>query len=812
MRHQLRIRSGSARDRYQFLRILFLLVVLASFPLSQLWGQQPSAGTVSGTVTDPEGRPAAEVTVTLSRTEPAVLSRTTITDGAGGWRFDGVAPGTVEIRTRRLGFAETFRTLVVGAGEDVVLNLSLTTDAVQLEAVLVEAERARERARFETQAGVTARVIEVATVRLLPGLAEPDVVRAVTVLPGVITTSDFSSSYNVRGGSADQNLITIDGFTVFNPFHLGGLFSVFNSDAVARAELFSGGFGAEYGGRVSSVLNIESRADIPEEFNVEGGVSLLATRLLLHAPMPASIATALGGDEGSWFVSARRSYFDQVLRPVADFPYHLTDLQTYASVETPLGGRVALTGYWGEDVLDLSGIGLSDGDAADVLRIRWKWGNRVIGATWLQPLANDWLLDSRLGYSRYGDEMNFLDFGDVRFSSEIDQINLRTSLSREFSPSLWVSAGLSAEFTDHANLADAGGTTFFASEGDGVLGAAHFSLRWNPTPSWIVEPGVRADAWMASDTTRRVVSPRLAVKRFLGADRNFALKFAAGRYTQFIHSVRDEELPISNDTWILANRSIPHVTSDQFQVGVEAFLSGGWSASVEAYARRFDGVTEFNTGEDPNDPTDDLLIGSGVSQGVDMMLRRSVGSLTGWAALSYLRAERTFPDPLAAGWEDLPGTVTYAPIFDRRVNLDLTFQYLTEGGFEIGGRWNLGSGLPYTRPTAQYFGWSHNPVTGGSEPLGAGPGADDGDNDLPVAVVLGPRNAERYPAYHRLDVTIRRPIERAWGSYVPYLQVLNVYNRRNVLFYFFDYGASPPVRSGFSMFPLLPAIGVEVSF
>ena len=133
-----------------------------------------------------------------------------------------------------------------------------------------------------------------------------------------------------------------------------------------------------------------------------GGISLLASRLLLRAPMPESVAGALGGDGGSWFISARRSYFDQVLRPVADFPYHLTDVQTYASVATPLGGRVALTGYWGEDVLDLSSLG-SDGGATDVLRLRWKWGNRVIGATWLQPLDGGWSLDSRIGYSRLSD-------------------------------------------------------------------------------------------------------------------------------------------------------------------------------------------------------------------------------------------------------------------------------------------------------------------------------------------------------------------------------------------------------------------------
>src|SRR5690606_15481041 len=139
---------------------------------------------------------------------------------------------------------------------------------------------------------------------------------------------------------------------------------------------------------------------------------------------------------------------------------------------------------------------------------------------------------------------------------------------------------------------------------------------------------------------------------------------------------------------------------------------------------------------------------------------------------------------------------------------DLVAQYVAESGLEIGGRWNFGSGLPYTRPLAQYLSWRHHPLEGRAGPYGIGSEA----GGLPLFLFLGNRNAERYPAYHRLDVTVRRPFQRSWGSYVPYLQVLNVYNRRNVLFYFYDYNRSPPVRSGFSMFPILPAIGVEVTF
>lgn len=778
---------------------------------------------LSGVVTDPEGSPVPTVAVSLTPLGTAGSARTTLTDSTGRYRIENISPGRYAVRAQRIGFEGETREIALQPGESATVHFELVSETIEVPEIVVETRvgRDRERERFETQPGVTARVVEVASVRLLPGLAEPDVLRAMTMLPGVISTSDYSSAFNVRGGSADQNLVTIDGFTVFNPFHLGGLFSVFNTDAIERAELFSGGFGAEYGGRVSSVLNIESRSDVPLETSVSGGVSLLATRLLFHGPIAPGLARWFGGERGSWFVSGRRSYFDQVLRPVSNFPYHLTDLQGHASVFTPGGGRLSLTMYWGEDVLDLSGLDLADEETADVLRVRWNWGNRVLGFGWTQPFADAWLAETRIGYSQFADQLGFVDFGDVDLSGRIEQLRLSADFNRDADGPLSIRLGTALERTDHRNLAEAGGTNFFSSEGGGLLGSLYTSLRWRPG-EWIIEPGVRGDVWTASGARRSVMAPRLAVKRFLDPGRNLAAKIAIGRYAQFVHSLRDEELLVSNDTWILADANIPHVISDQVQLGIETFRDGGWSASVEAYARTFRGVTDFNHADDPNDPTDDLLHGSGTARGLDFMIRKDEGRLTGWAALSLLKAERTFPDPFAAGTADVDvdvdvvPEVTFPPIFDRRLNLDLVAQYTTPGNVEIGLRWNFGSALPYTRPLAQHFAWRYNPILGGFEPFDSDSGdvgdGNEDENGLPVQVVMGPRNSERYPHYHRLDLTIRRRVERSWGSYVPYLQILNAYNRRNVLFYFFNYDESPPVRSGISMFPLLPAIGVEVSF
>ncbi|MEJ2503222.1 MAG: TonB-dependent receptor, partial [Gemmatimonadota bacterium] len=311
-----------------------------------------------------------------------------------------------------------------------------------------------------------------------------------------------------------------------------------------------------------------------------------------------------------------------------------------------------------------------------------------------------------------------------------------------------------------------------------------------------------ADAWVEA-------SPRLAVKRFF-AGGDAAVKVATGRFTQALHSLRDEEVPIGIDLWITAGEGVPLVVSDQVQVGFERFIDG-WHGSVEAYYRTFDGVVATNTADNPNDPLDDVLVGSGTSWGVDLLVRRERlpdRRLDGWIAVSYLKADRTFPDPTTVDGR----TVRYPPIYDRRWDVDLVLRYPLPGGIDAGLRFNYGSGLPHTRPVAAYPVYSYG-IDEGTLTPGVSEGEDGEPDELDTAVILGDRNAERYPGYHRLDLSFRRPFPTSWGRVTPFLDLLNVYNRRdNVLFYFYDYAASPPERSGVSMLPILPTLGVEVTF
>ena len=169
---------------------------------------------------------------------------------------------------------------------------------------------------------------------------------------------------------------------------------------------------------------------------------------------------------------------------------------------------------------------------------------------------------------------------------------------------------------------------------------------------------------------------------------------AAGRYTQFVHSLRDEELPLGLDIWIISDENVPHTVSDQVQFGLEGWHDIDWFWSIEGYYRSFNGVVTFNTADNPNDPTDDILGGRGTSWGADVMIRKETGEVNGWLAVSFLKAQRKFPDllsPLTPAPE-----VMYPPIFDRRVDLDFVMSYPGPWGWTGGLRWNMGTGIPYT--------------------------------------------------------------------------------------------------------------------
>jgi hypothetical protein len=696
----------------------------------------------------------------------------TETNAAGRFALAGIPLGPVSLVIRSPTFVPD--TLSLGLTQDTV-TVYLRNIVIQLAPVEVQGEALVARRRFESIAQPSMITISPEEIRAAPTLLEPDVIRAVQLLPGTVARNDYSIGYNVRGGETDQNLVTLDGIPVFNPSHLAGLFSTFDADAVDHADFLTGGFPASYSGRLSSVLDIAVKDGDTTKLRGDGQVSLLSSKLLLQGPLPGG-ASLLG--------SVRRTYLDAVVSAFTSevLPYYFTD--ALGKLHQPLGPHRSLdiTGYWGKDALNMELVSATATRAA--VNLAFDWGNRVLGATYRDTLAGVPLM-ARGGLSEFSTTLGLLP-SLARFDNSA---SLRTA-ALAVTPPTWsdnaleLGGSVESYTMDYAVESPALQTTLLDAHYRPTDWAAYFDDQWSPT-SWLrLRPGLRVEHVPAAHFTG--FAPRVAYKIFLSE--NVALTGSAGRYFQAVHSIRDQQFPITiYEFWIGADSTVPVARADHLVVGLEAWPTRALQLTVEGYRKTFDNLVTPDRTQDLREGGLKVLPVSGDAWGVDVLLRRHVGKVRGWIAYSFTKATRL-----------LQG-VTYPPAQDRRHTLNVVLETRGPWDSDMGVRWGYGSPLPYTGFLGE---WSHRSYS-------AIDGTFDEGEDEPIG---GPINGQRYPPYTRLDVGLRWTWHR-WGAvWNPYLQVVNLYNRRNVFLYFFDYGVTPPTRTGVSQLPLLPSFGMEVHF
>lgn len=745
--------------------------------------------TVEGTVRSAgDQSPLAGVRVLVLETG----SRTD-TDADGRFTFHRVPAITVRLVFERLGIVSDTITVEPGVRS---ISVGLHSQPVLVSPLVAEGALPA-RQRFETLAQTSTVSLDPIDITNAPTLLEPDVARVAQLLPGTVAKNDYSVGINVRGGETDQNLIRLDGITVFNPFHLGGLFSTFDASAVERVDLITGGFPAGYGGRLSSVLDVGLRRGDPSNLGVHGAISLLASRLLLDGPV--------GNTGATFMVGGRRTYADVVASAFADNPigYYFGD--AVAKVTVPVGhGRLAATGYWGRDALDLPWVDPEPGrDGVDLL---FSWGNRLAGITWNQPVgAVEFVhhVDVSAFHTRFGlvphrlDARNTVrqltastalafrvaDVNDVRIGVGIEDARITYA---------YANADLNLELPDGVTV---NGHRVPYDFGDAVLANqaldlayrprtwfAYLDDQWRPFSGLLLRPGVRVEH-VAGGADFTGVSPRVAARAFVTDD--IALTGSVGRYYQALHSIRDQEIPINLfDFWIGADETTPVARSDHLVLGVERWFGRDLSVNLEGYVKTFDDIPIRNIEDDPRVRGDEFSIATGDAWGIDLLLRRHRGTVRGWVAYSYVKTTRE-----ADG-------VTFPPAHDRRHTVNVVVEAPGPFGGSLSVHWGYGSGLPYTGIVGE---WTHREYNAELDLFELG-------SEEVVSTAI---NGDRYPHYSRLDIALRWRIEMLGGLWEPYVNVVNLYNRRNVFAYQFDYASVPPTRSGWTQLPILPTIGVE---
>ncbi|MBI3982125.1 MAG: TonB-dependent receptor [Gemmatimonadetes bacterium] len=694
-----------------------------------------------------------------------------LTDSLGRFTLTGVPRAPIRIVVYGAPFLPD--TVLVPADRDTV-TIYLRRQLVRLAPVEVRGEPLLPRVRFEQIAQPSTVTLTAEEIRRAPSVLEADVIRAIQLLPGTIAKNDYSIGYNVRGGESDQNLVQLDGVPIFNPSHVGGLFSTFDADAIARTDFLTGGFPAGSSGRLSSVLDIGLRPGNEESLHGSAHVSLLSSKLLLDGPLPGP---------GTFLASVRRTYVDAVVSAFTRevLPYYFTDAVAKVHLPTGPGGFVSLTGYWGRDALDLPLV--DSGETRDPVNLGLGWGNRLLGLSW-RTTAVGVPVEARAAVSAFSTTLGLLP-NLARFdnSARLHLANVAIEPLSGGRHTLRGGMGVESYRMAYDISSPTLGTTFLSTRYQTTVWSAFVDHQWSPGPLRL-RPGLRMEHVPEAGFTG--LSPRAALKLFLNP--SLAVTGSAGRYFQAIHSIRDQELPVTLfEFWIGADQYVPVARSDHAVLGVEAWKGAEFQLTVEGYRKTFTNLVTPNRANNLRVRGDEFLPVSGNAWGVDVLLRRHAGRVRGWIAYTFGNAERR-----VAG-------VTYPPAHDRRHTLNVVFQAPGPLGSDLAVRWGYGSPLPYTAWVGQ---WEHRVYNA----------TDHAFDDSFTEPIAGPINGARYPLYSRLDLGFRWQF-RKWGArWEPYLQIANAYNRRNAFLYYFDFDDVPPTRTGVSQLPFLPTFGIEVRF
>ncbi len=753
---------------------------LLSLLLQAVVASADSTGVVVGQVLDASTRqPVASATVVVRGTRVG-----TVAADDGRFVLPAVPAGTARLVVGRIGFRSDTIAVAVRVNDTTRVTVVLRSATAQLQTVKVAAAAA-EREQFRLSGSPSVVSVRGETLKRVPVIGEPDVLRVVQLLPGVVATNDFTAGYNVRGGESDQNLVLLDGFPIYNPFHLGGLFGTFIDETVGEFELIPGGFPARYGSRLSSVLSVVPKAEARSGVHGAASVSVLASTLSLGGTVRGST---------SWNVAARRTYADRFVSLLSErqLPYYFTDMQAHLRHTMGGGGVVSLTAYRGRDVLDASLAAFGDSSQAGGGELLFDWGNALVGVAYTQPLGARWGGDStrlmqRLSWTGFSTNLD-LGGGSLRFVNRLSDARVWGELSRwrgdheTLVGYEW--SGLRSRYDVNA----AASTDPILAVGQRPSAASVYVDHTIRRRRLVARVGMRGET--VTGTGWSGASPRASLKWFARPD--LALTASAGRTTQWTPALRNEQAPVRIfDFWLTADRNTPVSSAWQASVGGEKWWGVSRFVRLEAWSKQYRQLPSSNLFNDPDVLGDEFIVTTGQSYGADVLVRQLESRrISGWIAYSY-----------AVNWRN-GADGRFAPVQDRRHNLNVVSSYRPGGIWSYGVRLGVGTGTPFTDVVGQLVRRRYDPITNSFS---------TGNLEISREPIGGLRNGARFPLFQRLDLSVTRTKvgKRTWA---PYLSLVNAYNARNVFTYFFDYSDNPPTRTAISQFPFIPTAGVSVSW
>jgi hypothetical protein len=754
--------------------------------------------TVSGRVTDAS---SGETLIGATILSPSTQQGTT-TNEYGFYSLSLPANDSATLIFSYVGFQNSERTLLLT--EDLTINVELG-EGIELEEVVIKANSFKEQLN-STQMSVER--LDMAEVKLLPALlGEVDILKTLQLKPGIPSGAEGRTGLFVRGGAGDQNLIVLDEAIVYNPNHLFGFFSTFNADAVKDLQLYKGGFPPQYGGRLSSVIDVKLKDGNNKKFAGAGGIGLISSRLTLEGPIQEG--------KSSFIVSGRRTYVDIFTRAVnranednEDFSqipdYFFYDLNTKVNYQINDKNKFFLSGYFGRDVF---------GFTSDFFSFNFNWGNATGTARWNHTFSPKLFSNATFTFSDYQYNItNEITGFSFEVGSKIRDANLKYDFYYNLSDQHNIKFGVQA--TNHefevGRLqagSDDGEVSFSAGQNfDGVEFGAYIQDDFIVNSDFTVSGGFRLSGFNNEGKTYIGWEPRIASKYSL-TDR-LSLKASYARMYQYVHLISNASVALPTDIWYPSTANVAPQISDQIATGFSFALGDQYFITNEYYYKWLDNQIDFIDGAQlfANDNLEEeFAFGDGFAYGGELSIEKREGRLQGWIGytLAWIRRGN-----FRGVKQDIMDGRYFAPRYDRRHDVSVVATYDLSRRLKASATWVYGSGdltwLPQGRIALQDV-----------------PGAEI----QPVIPVFGDRNTFRLPAYHRLDLGLVIKFFPKWGESDLTVSVYNAYDRRNPYFIFlepeFDVIDTGPdllnvpsrvAAKQQSLFPILPSVTWNFKF
>ncbi len=728
--------------------------------------------------------------------------------------------GFYHVRYSYVGFIDQKDSFQLSSDKKV--NITLVDNSM----VIKEVEVTGERSNRNTESTEMGRIeLDVEAAKTLPAfMGEVDIMKTIQYMPGVQSGGEGNSGFYVRGGGPDQNLILLDEAVVYNASHLFGFFSVFNADAVKNVELTKGSMPANFGGRLASVVDITMKDGNFQEYHVDGGIGIIASRLTVQGPIKK--------DTSSFIISGRRTYIDVLMEPfIKDSSpfkgsgYYFYDLNAKVNYRINDNNRIYLSGYFGRDVFTYT-----NKDAG--FEVRTPWGNATASFRWNHLFSNKLFMNTTSIFSDYNFAFEALqDAFEFKLLSGIRDINQKIDFTYFPSPKHTIKFGTNYiyhMFTPSSATAKQGDVEFDTGEIQRIFaheGALYALDDFEINQKIKVNAGLRYSYFFHTGPFVRYEKDKVGntvqetrynrgeiIKFWQGLEPRFAARFTVDEYSsikagiahnyQYVHLASISSVSLPTDIWFPSTEKVKPQINTQFSAGYfRNFAKDQYEASLELYYKDMNNLIEYADGAMPEDNVKDnvdnqLVFGEGYSYGAELFLKKRTGKFNGWIGYTWSKTMRRF-DEINNG-EEFPAK------YDRRNDLSVVLSYELNPRIIFGAVFVYATGNSITLPTGRYL-FEGNIVS-----------------------EYGPRNGNRMPDYHRADVSAtfkgkeeKRKKDPVTGEDVVKkkkfrsdvnISVYNVYNRQNPYFIYFDnegdieQGDLKITAKQVSLFPILPSV------